>query len=112
LIDACADDAIGGLLAAPVADTLKRADDDGRVAATIERTGLWRALTPQMFRLQLLAKALDTCRVRGIVPTDEATAIEKLGLRPRLVAGSPENIKVTEPGDLALVRGWLEAARH
>jgi 2-C-methyl-D-erythritol 4-phosphate cytidylyltransferase len=109
LIDACCGDEVGGLLAVPVADTLKRADAGERVAATVAREGLWRAQTPQMFRLRLLVRALDTCAGRGIVPTDEAAAVESLGLRPRLVRGSPHNIKVTEPGDLDIAARWLAA---
>ncbi|MFO1377569.1 MAG: 2-C-methyl-D-erythritol 4-phosphate cytidylyltransferase [Steroidobacteraceae bacterium] len=109
LIETCEGDPVGGLLATPLADTLKRADADDRVAATVERTGLWRALTPQMFRLGPLAEALDSCRRDGVTPTDEAAAIEHMGLRPRLVAGSPDNIKVTRPADIEAVRRWFAA---
>jgi 2-C-methyl-D-erythritol 4-phosphate cytidylyltransferase len=92
-------DEAGGLLAMPVADTLKRGDS-GRVAATESRDGLWQAQTPQMFRHGLLTRALQ-----GVDPatvTDEASAVEKLGLRPRLVASNISNLKVTYPQDLAL----------
>ena len=109
LITACEDDPVGGLLAMPLADTLKRADPAGRIAATIEREGLWRALTPQMFRLGRLIEALQVCQRDGIVPTDEAAAMEHLGLRPRLVAGSPDNIKLTEPADVEVARRWFAA---
>ncbi len=109
LITECEGDPVGGLLATPLADTLKRADAAGRVATTLERSGLWRALTPQMFRLGHLLAALDACRRDGIVPTDEAAAIEHLGLQPRLVAGSPDNIKLTAPADVVVARRWLGA---
>lgn len=106
LIAALQDDPVGGLLALPVADTLKRADAAGRVAATVPREQLWRAQTPQMFRYGLLLRALST--EAGAQITDEASAIERLGLAPRLVLGSERNIKVTYPHDLALAARWLE----
>ena len=98
LIAELRDDEVGGILAVPVADTLKRADDQGRIVRTEDRTGLWQAQTPQMFRAGLLTQALQ---VRSQV-TDEASAIEALGLRPKLVAGEPTNFKVTYPQDLLL----------
>jgi 2-C-methyl-D-erythritol 4-phosphate cytidylyltransferase len=97
-----ADDPVGGLLAAPVGDTLKRADASGRAQETVPRAGLWCAYTPQMFRFGLLARALRLCIERGRAVTDEAAAIESLGLRPRLVPGRTDNIKVTNPADAAL----------
>lgn len=100
LIDAVQADDVGGLLAAPVSDTLKRSDRAGRVDATVDRTGLWRALTPQMFRYGLLDRALTEAIARRVSVTDEAQAIELLGSRPRLVAGSADNIKITVPEDL------------
>lgn len=93
-------DDTGGLLAVPVADTLKRANRDARVAATEPRDNLWLAQTPQMFRYRLLIEALRVAD--PAVATDEARAIEGLGLRPRLVMGDSRNIKVTLPEDLAL----------
>lgn len=99
LIAELSEDETGGLLAVPVADTLKRANGEGRVAQTEPREHLWRALTPQMFRYRLLLEAL-----RAMDPeqaTDEACAIESLGLKPRLVMGDARNIKVTYPEDLA-----------
>jgi 2-C-methyl-D-erythritol 4-phosphate cytidylyltransferase len=105
LLAALDDDDVGGLLALPLADTLKRADADDRVAATAPRDGLWRALTPQVFRYRLLVEALH--RARGSEITDEAAAVERLGLRPRLVAGSAANIKVTYPEDLDLAAAIL-----
>jgi 2-C-methyl-D-erythritol 4-phosphate cytidylyltransferase len=103
------DDAIGGLLAIPVSDTLKRADDAGRVGETVQRETLWRALTPQMFRFGLLQRALALCLERDRRVTDEASAIECLGLRPKLVRGHADNIKVTNPEDAALAEAILRA---
>jgi 2-C-methyl-D-erythritol 4-phosphate cytidylyltransferase len=102
-----ADDPVGGILAVPVADTLKRADDARRVAATEPRDGLWQAQTPQMFRYAPLVEALD--RHRAV--TDEAGAIEAQGLRPRLVKGDSTNLKVTFPADLALAALILRARK-
>jgi 2-C-methyl-D-erythritol 4-phosphate cytidylyltransferase len=95
------------LLALPLADTLKRADASGQVATTVARDGLWRALTPQMFRRGLLRKALESARAEGFVPTDEAQAVERLGHAPRLVVGAAENIKVTTRADLAFAEAVL-----
>lgn len=104
LIDACFDDAVGGLLALPIADTLKQ-EEAGRVAATVPRAGKWAAQTPQMFRLGLLQGALLQA---GAAVTDEASAVEALGLAPRLVPGDLENLKLTWPGDFALATRLLE----
>jgi 2-C-methyl-D-erythritol 4-phosphate cytidylyltransferase len=106
LLDSAADDAVGGLLAVPLADTLKR-EADGRVHETPSRELLWRALTPQMFRLGALRAALAHARAGKRVPTDEAQALEWQGERPRLVAGSPLNLKVTTAADLALAAAIL-----
>lgn len=105
LIDALADDPVGGLLAVPVADTLKRADAGQRVIATEAREGLWQAQTPQMFRH---AQLLDALLKAGDQVTDEASAIERLGLKPRLVESDSRNLKVTYPQDLELIRLVLE----
>ena len=105
LIDAVQFDAVGGLLAVPVADTLKRAGADGRVAATEPRKSLWQAQTPQMFRYGLLKRAL---RAAGADVTDEASAIEQLGLRPLLVEADSRNLKITRPRDLQLASLILE----
>ena len=104
LIDACIDDAVGGLLALPLADTLKQATGD-RVAATVDRSGKWAAQTPQMFRLGLLERALAAA---GPGVTDESSAVEALGLAPRLVPGALENFKLTWPADFALAERLLE----
>lgn len=105
LIDACRQDAIGGLLAHRVADTLKAADADGRVATTLDRSGKWLAQTPQMFRIGLLIDALECI---GDDVTDEAGAVEALGLAPLLVPGSAQNFKLTYPEDFALAEAILK----
>jgi 2-C-methyl-D-erythritol 4-phosphate cytidylyltransferase len=97
-------DPVGGILAVPLADTLKRGDDEQRVAKTEPRDHLWQAQTPQMFRYALLREAL---LASGGSPTDEAQAIEALGLKPRLVHGEIRNLKVTYPQDLELVKAIL-----
>lgn len=105
LIEQLAGDPVGGLLAVPLADTLKRADAQGRVAQTLPREGLWQAQTPQMFRYGLLSRALDAC----LAVTDEAGAIEALGLQPRLVPGEIANLKLTYPQDLLLAARILHS---
>src|SRR5204863_2111470 len=107
LLEEGASDAIGAILALPVADTVKTAgkDEGGtqRIAATQDRSQLWLAQTPQMFRAGLLTQALAGCPGA----TDESAAVERMGLRPRLVAGSRENLKVTYPADLAIAESLL-----
>jgi 2-C-methyl-D-erythritol 4-phosphate cytidylyltransferase len=105
LIDACLGDAVGGLLALPLADTLK-AEAAGRVAATLDRRGKWAAQTPQMFRIGLLREALQRA---GPSVTDESSAVEALGLAPLLVPGPLENFKVTYPADIELATRLLGA---
>ena len=108
LIADCRDDAVGGLLAMPVADTLKRADADGRVATTVSRDAMWAAQTPQMFRIGALRDALGAgFSRRDLAITDEASAIEATGQSPRLVRGDFDNIKVTWPEDFALAERLL-----
>lgn len=106
LLHALEDDPVGGLLAIPLADTLKRADAEQRVAGTEPREGLWHAQTPQMFRYDLLKRALQQA---GDAPTDEAQAVEELGLRPKLVQGELRNLKITYPQDLALIEAIFSA---
>ncbi|MDA8092743.1 MAG: 2-C-methyl-D-erythritol 4-phosphate cytidylyltransferase [Betaproteobacteria bacterium] len=106
LLREAGEDDVGGLLAVPVADTLKRADPDERVAATVPREHLWAAQTPQMFRLGVLIRALES--MEGQAPTDESAAVERLGFRPRLIPGDIRNLKVTYPRDLELARLILE----
>lgn len=109
LIEAVGDDPDGGLLAAPVRDTLKRADAAGRALETPPRDGLWQAMTPQCFPLARLEAALATA-VEGPV-TDEAQAMEHLGARPRLVASDPGNIKYTYPEDADWL-AWILTRRQ
>lgn len=106
LIAELADDPVGGLLAVPVADTLKRADANQVVLETLPRDGLWQAQTPQMFRYGTLQAALARCRE----VTDEAGAMEAAGYRPRLVKGEATNLKVTYPADLGLAE-WILRGR-
>ena len=105
LLDALQDDAVGGLLAMPVADTLKKSDANNRAEKTVSRQNLWQAQTPQMFRYATLKKALSEFDGNA---TDEAEAIEALGLQPKLVQGELSNLKVTYPQDLALLEALFE----
>ncbi|MDE2049963.1 MAG: 2-C-methyl-D-erythritol 4-phosphate cytidylyltransferase [Gammaproteobacteria bacterium] len=98
---------VGGLLATPAADTLKRADGARHVQQTVDRAGLWRALTPQMFRYGRLCEALDRAHAAGRTPTDEAQAIEWLGDAPRLIEGAAANLKITSAADLAIAAALL-----
>ncbi len=107
LINACHTDEVGGLLAMPVRDTMKLADNDGRVEQTVERDRLWHALTPQMFRYGKLLQALEQAQQQGISVTDEAMAMERAGMPARLVEGHADNIKITRPEDLALAAFYL-----
>jgi 2-C-methyl-D-erythritol 4-phosphate cytidylyltransferase len=109
LLDELADDGVGGLLAVPIVDTLKRADAADRVQATVPREALWRALTPQMFRYGVLDRALRAAHDAGSMPTDEAQAVEALGLQPQLVRGDPDNIKITLPEDLERAERLLQS---
>lgn len=104
------DSTIGGLLAVRISDTIKKESlhRPHTIEGTLDRAGLWRALTPQMFRLGLLVKAITHCLENGIANTDEASAVEILGYNPLLIEGSPENIKITWPGDLKLAEYYLD----
>lgn len=106
LIEQAGNAAEGGILAIPVADTLKRAEG-GQISATVDRSGLWQAQTPQLFRAGLLCRALAAENLDGI--TDEASAVEKLGIRPLLVQGDARNLKLTQPQDAYIVRLLLDA---
>jgi 2-C-methyl-D-erythritol 4-phosphate cytidylyltransferase len=110
LFDELDSDETGGLLAVPVSDTLKRGNRDARVSSTEPRDNLWLAQTPQMFRYRLLIEALRAADPAAV--TDEAQAIERLGLRPRLVLGDTRNIKVTFPEDLVLAELMLESRQR
>ncbi|MCW5603553.1 MAG: 2-C-methyl-D-erythritol 4-phosphate cytidylyltransferase, partial [Burkholderiales bacterium] len=109
LIAEIGDDETGGLLAVPVADTLKRANREQMVMATEPRDNLWQAQTPQMVRYRLLLEALRASD-HGVA-TDEAAAVENLGLKPKLVTGSTRNLKVTYPEDLALAE-WILGSQN
>ena len=97
----------GGLLGLPMADTVKHCDNEQRVISTVDRSALWRALTPQMFPLQLLISALEYAIKSNALVTDEASAIELQGLKPKMVEGHPGNIKITHPGDLQLAELFM-----
>jgi 2-C-methyl-D-erythritol 4-phosphate cytidylyltransferase len=118
LVDACVRSNTGGLLAMPVADTIKLQDNDPspvddempqlrRVAKTIPRAGLWQAQTPQMFKAGVLRRAFAEALLSGVEMTDEASAVEALGQAPLLVQGSPRNFKVTWPEDFDLMERWM-----
>lgn len=108
LINACSRHEVGGLLGVPVHDTMKRCDETGVVIDTVDRHQLWHAQTPQMFRLQLLLDALERALAGNRLVTDEASAVEALGLTPLMVAASADNIKITRPEDLALAQFYLQ----
>ncbi len=105
LLTTLENDAVGGLLALPLADTLKRADAEQRVSTTVPRADLWQAQTPQMFRYAMLKEALS--KFNGS-PTDEAEAIEALGFKPKLVVGELRNLKITYAQDLAVVSALMQ----
>jgi len=109
LIDISAGTDSGGLLAMPVRDTMKRQDDDQRVSQTVDRTGLWHALTPQLFACEQLSRALTSALAEGFLVTDESSAMEQAGYSPRLVQGLEDNIKITRPADLRLAELYLKA---
>jgi 2-C-methyl-D-erythritol 4-phosphate cytidylyltransferase len=107
LIDQLARHPVGGLLAVPASDTIKRVDAARQIVETVDRSWLWQAQTPQLFRRQLLFDALSHCLGLGIVVTDEAQAVEALGWEAQVVEGSKRNIKITRPEDLALAEFFL-----
>lgn len=104
-------DPVGGILAIPVRDTMKRSiENTNKIKETVERDGLWHALTPQMFRFKLLKDALESALKQNKIITDEASAIELAGYQPTLVEGHADNIKITRPEDLALAAFFLQYA--
>lgn len=107
LINQCQTDAVGGLLAIPVRDTIKQAGAGNRVESTVSRERLWHALTPQMFRYSKLLRALQQAQRQGLAITDEAMAMEVAGMQPLLVEGHSDNIKITRPEDLTLAAFYL-----
>lgn len=104
LLGELADDPVGGLLAVPARDTLKRIGADGRVAETVDRSVIWQAYTPQMFRFAALQNALADALAAGVAVTDEASALEWAGQAPKLVEGRADNLKITRPEDLEWLR--------
>lgn len=107
LIETAEENQIGGILAAPVRDTMKRANSDRNIDHTVDREALWHALTPQMFKTQMLTQALSQALAQSVQVTDEASAIEWMGHSPALVQGRADNIKITQPEDLALAEFYL-----
>jgi len=99
---------VGGILGAPVRDTLKKSDADNQIVETLDRTSLWHAFTPQMFRVETLRDALEKVIDKQGVVTDEAQAIEQCGLTPELVEGHSDNLKITQPADLVLAGLYLD----
>ena len=106
LIDELKEDEVGGILALSSHDTLKNIDGD-KITKTIDRSLIWRALTPQMFRYGMLKQALEEAEGNPVI-TDEASALEIQGLQPKIVEGRPDNIKITRPEDLALAQFYME----
>lgn len=102
---------VGGILGIPVTDTVKRVNTEGQITKTVCRQGLWRASTPQMFHLSALKQALESAREKQLVVTDEASAMEFVGLQPMMVEGHADNIKITVPQDLALASLFLQQQR-
>jgi len=108
LLDTLSGDSVGGLLAVPASDTLKRVDSANRVVQTVDRSELWHAQTPQMFRLGMLEKAIEAALAHGYEVTDEASAMEHAGYRPLVVYGHADNIKITRQEDLSLAELFLQ----
>jgi 2-C-methyl-D-erythritol 4-phosphate cytidylyltransferase len=107
LIDSLKTDEIGGILALSSHDTLKSVQGDNIIVGTLDRSHIWRALTPQMFRYGLLKNALEVAEGNAAI-TDEASALELQGMQPKIVEGRPDNIKITRPEDLALAQFYME----
>lgn len=108
LIEQLKDHSVGGILACPALDTMKRSNAASELQGTVSREHLWHALTPQMFRLGPLREALESVLAKGDIVTDEAAAMESFGYTPLLVPGSRDNIKITYPDDLALAQYFLD----
>lgn len=109
LFDAIADHPVGGLLGAVTDNTLKLVDENDEVVNTIDRVNVWSAFTPQVFRFRLLLDALEAIDKSGKTVTDEATAVEAFGYKPKMVVGHRDNIKITQPQDLILAEQILSA---
>lgn len=111
LLTDLADDPVGGLLAVPARDTLKQVNAEGQIVKTIDRSVIWHALTPQMFRLGLLQRTLADALQAGVAVTDESSAMEWAGYTPRAVEGQATNIKITRPEDLLFLQTLLSAGK-
>jgi 2-C-methyl-D-erythritol 4-phosphate cytidylyltransferase len=98
----------GAVLAMPVSDTLKSAGEENQIIGTVDRSGLWAAQTPQLFPVRTLAEAIDTAQREGCELTDESSAMEFVGIKPKLVMGSVSNIKITYPVDLSIAEALLK----
>ncbi|MCW8883102.1 MAG: 2-C-methyl-D-erythritol 4-phosphate cytidylyltransferase, partial [Sedimenticola sp.] len=96
----------------PLSDTIKRVDGELSVLETLPREQLWRAFTPQMFRYEVLRTALEQARTNGVAVTDEASAVERQGVQPKIIEGRSDNIKITRPEDLDLARFYLGNMAH
>lgn len=107
LIDCCQSHPVGGILAVPVKDTIKQADQNSLISRTVDRQSLWHAQTPQMFRLGMLRAALEQALSNGVLITDEASALEHIGQHPLLVEGHADNLKITRPEDLPLAEFYF-----
>lgn len=107
LIDSALAHSVGAILASPVRDTMKRGDSNNTIDHTVNRDALWHALTPQMFPVKLLLPALENALAKQVTITDEASALEWMGQKPVLVSGRADNIKITQPEDLALAEFYL-----
>ena len=113
LLESLNEHEVGGILATPVRDTMKRSNDKLKlIKETVNRENLWHALTPQMFRFELLKNALESALSKNIVITDEASAIEVAGYQPVLVEGHADNVKITRPEDLALAAFFLRQQKE
>ena len=99
---------VGGILAMPCRDTMKRANDAGEIEKTIERESLWHAQTPQMFKYNKLLSAIEDALENETVVTDESMAIERMGFKPKLISGHQENIKLTHKDDLEVLKTYLD----
>lgn len=108
LINTCSEDAVGGILATPLRDTIKQVSDH-TIVTTIDRDQHWRALTPQMFRFGLLSEAMQDATQKNVAITDEASAIEVFGFRPRVIEGDARNIKVTTTDDILIAQMFLQS---
>ncbi|MCK4864097.1 MAG: 2-C-methyl-D-erythritol 4-phosphate cytidylyltransferase [Gammaproteobacteria bacterium] len=112
LLETLEDHGVGGILAVPVRDTMKRSFDNNTIKETVERENLWHALTPQMFRFSVLKNALESALNKNALITDEASAIELAGYQSVLVEGHADNIKITRPEDLVLASFFLQNIKY